>query len=142
MTERSLATVWAASAMAAAILVSSPATAAPPVTAEEALAKYQDSFETSAGIDCRRDTESEEIVVCGRSGRPDPNRVPFPNEREPGATVRLLPGEPSSSVAAMSAGAGMNCSASNNPRCNGGLDLFRVAGVLGKVVKELTGGND
>ena len=117
--------------------------AAPQITAEEAMTNYRKSFDKNAGIDCRRDTGSDEIVVCGRSGQRDPNRVPLPDEQEPGAPVRLLPGEPPSAVAALSAGSGMNCATVGpNPRCNGGLDVFRVVGVLAKVVKELSGGND
>ena len=123
--------------------LAAPAGAAAPVTAEEAMANYRESFEAGTRIDCRRDADSDEIVVCGRSDRRDPNRIPLPDEREPGAPVRLLPGEPPSAVAALSAGSGMNCATLGpNPRCNGGLDVFRVVGVLGKVVKELTGGND
>jgi len=127
----------------AAMAIATPAIAAPPITAEEAMTNYQKSFGKSAGIDCRRDTGSDEIVVCGRSEQRDPNRVPLPDEREPGAPVRLLPGEPPSAVAALSAGSGMNCATVGpNPRCNGGLDVFRVVGVLAKMVKELTSGND
>ena len=114
--------------------------AAPQITAEEAMANYRKSFEAGTLIDCRRDTDSDEIIICGRSDRPDPNRVPLPDEREPGAPVRLLPGEPPSAVAALSAGSAMNCSTSNNPRCNGGIDVFRVVGVLAKAFKAVTDG--
>ena len=138
MIERRRAVAWAA-VLVPAMLAAAPAVAAPTVTAEEAMANYRKSFETGALIDCRRDPDSDEIVVCARSGRPDPNRVPLPDEREPGERVRLLPGEPPSAVAALSAGSGMGCSTSNIPRCNGGLDVFRVVGVLGKAFKALRG---
>jgi hypothetical protein len=138
MTERRSPRLRTIAALAALLLGSVPAYAAAPVTAEVALENYQKSFDTGKLVDCRRTPEGDEIVVCGRSG-PDPNRVPLPDEREPGERVRLLPGEPPSAVAALSAGSGMNCSASNNPRCGGGLDVFRVVGVLGKAFKALTG---
>jgi hypothetical protein len=139
MTERTACIGWAVFALAAALPLSAPAYGAATITAEEALENYRKSFDTGKLVDCRRDNDRDEIVVCGRSG-PDPDRVPFPDEREPGAPVRLLPGEPPSAVAALSAGSGMNCSASNNPRCNGGLDVFRVVSVLGKAFKTLTDG--
>ncbi len=139
MTERLRARSWALAALAAVLICPAPAHAAAPVTAEEALETYQRSFDTGKLVDCRRAREGDEIVVCGRSG-PDPNRVPFPDQREPGAPVRLLPGEPPSAVAALSAGSGMNCATVGpNPHCNGGLDVFRVVGVLGKAFKALTG---
>jgi hypothetical protein len=125
-------------ALPAVLLCSVPAYAAAPVTAEEALETYQKSFDTGKLVDCRRTREEDEIVVCGRSG-PDPNRVPLPDEHEPGERVRLLPGEPPSAPSALNAGSGLNCAAGNNPRCNGGLDVFRVVGVLGKAFKALTG---
>lgn len=127
-------------ALITAAIVATPAAAAPPITAEEAMTNYQKSFDKGAGIDCRRDTGSDEIVVCGRSGQRDADRIPLPDEREPGAPVRLLPGEPPSAVAALSAGDALSCSTvGRNPRCNGGLDVFRIVGVLGKAFKALTG---
>jgi hypothetical protein len=138
MTERLRARSSAVAALPAVLLASAPIHAAAPVTAEEALETYQKSFDTGKLVDCRRAREGDEIIVCGRSGR-IPTGWPFPDEREPGAPVRLLPGEPPSAVAALGAGSGMNCASGSAPRCSGGLDVFRVASVLGKAFKALTG---
>jgi hypothetical protein len=41
---------------------------------------------------CPSGAGAGDIVVCGRRG-PDPNRIPFPDLREPGSPENLLPGE-------------------------------------------------
>ena len=64
-----------------------------PLTAERAIEVQQDSVREAVGtLPCRRDEAGGDIVVCGRRG-PDPNRVPFPDQRLPGEPENLLPGE-------------------------------------------------
>jgi hypothetical protein len=64
-----------------------------PVTAERVLEIQKDSVREVVGtLPCRRDGAVGEIVICGRRG-PDSNRVPFPDQRTPGAPENLLPGE-------------------------------------------------
>jgi hypothetical protein len=77
----------------AAALLAAPASAAPPLTAERAIEVQQDSVRETVGtLPCRRDGASGDIIVCGRRG-PDPNRIPFPDQRAPGEPENLLPGE-------------------------------------------------
>ena len=79
-----------------AAVVAAPAGAfAPetPITAERAVEVQRDSVREVVGtLPCRRDGAGGDIVVCGRRG-PDPNRVPFPDQRLPGEPENLLPGE-------------------------------------------------
>ena len=80
---------------AAVLLVAAaaPAAAAPPLTAERAIEAQQDGVRQAVGsAPCPRDSGADDIVVCGRRG-PDPNRVPFPDQRAPGERDILLPGE-------------------------------------------------
>ncbi|HEX8125315.1 MAG TPA: hypothetical protein VF548_07020 [Allosphingosinicella sp.] len=72
----------------AALAAAAPA--APPLSAEEALARQQSSLRAGLGLDC--DRGGADIVVCGRRG-PNPNRVPFPDQRTPGEPENHLPGE-------------------------------------------------
>jgi hypothetical protein len=140
MTERRRISASAAAALLPVLLAAAPAGAAPPITAEQAITNYQRSFDTGSLVECRRTGEGDEIVVCGRSGRPDPNRVPLPDEHEPGARVALLPGEPPRAVDALGAGSALSCSAvGRNPSCNGGLNVFQAVKILGKAFKALTG---
>ncbi|HEX9966271.1 MAG TPA: hypothetical protein VGB04_14945 [Allosphingosinicella sp.] len=63
------------------------------VTAERAIETQKDSVRETVGtLPCRRDGAGGDIVVCGRRG-PDPNRIPFPQQRAPGEPENLLPGE-------------------------------------------------
>lgn len=63
------------------------------MTAERAIEIQRDKVRDSVGtLPCRRDGAGGDIVVCGRRG-PDPNRVPFPDQRNPGEPENLLPGE-------------------------------------------------
>jgi hypothetical protein len=80
---------------AAALLPAAPAYAAPevPLTAEQAVEIQQAGVQEAVGTaPCPRDRETGDIVVCGRRGA-DPNRLPLPAERLPGAREHLLPGE-------------------------------------------------
>ena len=69
----------------------SPAPEPPALTAEAAIRNQRRLVAEATGIDCR-DPARDEIVVCGRRG-PDPNRIPFPDQRAPGEPENLLPGE-------------------------------------------------
>ncbi|HYG46718.1 MAG TPA: hypothetical protein VD846_02150 [Allosphingosinicella sp.] len=109
-------------AMAAAIaLASAQAPAAPPATAEEALARQQASLRSSLSLGCDRD--AGEIVVCGRQG-PDPNRLPLPVEPEPGARVAGEPSDPKASLALTN----QKCTTVGpNQQCSGGLPILGIA---------------
>ncbi|HEX8308908.1 MAG TPA: hypothetical protein VF645_10885 [Allosphingosinicella sp.] len=64
-----------------------------PLTADRAIDIQKDSVREAIGtLPCRRDGAGGDIVVCGRRG-PNPNRVPFPDQRTPGEPENLLPGE-------------------------------------------------
>jgi hypothetical protein len=117
-------------AMAAAALASCPAQAraAPPASADEALARQQSSLRSSLGLDCDRD--SGEIVVCGRTG-PDPNRLPLPVQPEPGARIAGEPVDPKDTLALSAE----TCTAvGRNPRCSGGLPILAIAAMIVQTV--------
>ena len=76
------------SRMAVALLMTAPA---PPVTAEQAMQNYRETFSVAGPAACVDQSDDEAIIVCGRRTR-DP-RLPLPVERAPGEPVRLLPGE-------------------------------------------------
>jgi hypothetical protein len=83
-------------AFIALLAFAAPSSAVAPeasVTAEQAIEKQKDGVRGAVGtLPCRRDGAGGDIVVCGRRG-PDPNRVPFPDQRAPGEPENLLPGE-------------------------------------------------
>jgi hypothetical protein len=108
-------------AIAAAALVPAPATAAQPLSAEDALARQQSALRSGLGLDCDRD--SAEIVVCGRQG-PDPNRLPLPVQPEPGARAE---GEPVDPARTLALSAETCTTVGRNPRCNGGLPILGIA---------------
>jgi hypothetical protein len=88
---------WAGRRCAILLLAASPApaVAAPeaPLTAERAAEIQRDTVREAVGtLPCSRAGEGRDIVVCGRRG-PNPNRVPFPDQRAPGERENLLPGE-------------------------------------------------
>lgn len=96
--------------------LAAPAGATEPLSAESAIGKYRLSIQPTA---CPK-READEIVVCGRSGRPDPNRLPLPVERPPGA---IVPGE-----ATASAGELERCSnVGPVQQCGGGLPVMAIA---------------
>ena len=107
-------------AMAAA-LASTPAIAAPPLSADEALARQQSSLRSGLGLVCDRD--SGEIVVCGRQG-PDPNRLPLPVPPDPGARNSGEPVDPSATLALS---AEQCTTVGRNPHCSGGLPILGIA---------------
>ena len=115
-------------ALVVAALVSSPAAAAPALTAEEALARQQSSLRSGLGLDC--DRSAAEIVVCGRQG-PDPDRLPLPVQPEPGARVSGEPVDPKETLA-LSA---QTCTTvGRNPRCSGGLPILAIAAMIVQTV--------
>jgi len=79
--------------MAAMLLLAAApdAVRAEPVTADEAMAEHRERFQPVAVLDCPKPQAPDEIIVCGRPGRPDPDRYSGPVERVPGARI---PGEP------------------------------------------------
>jgi hypothetical protein len=107
--------------VAAAALCGTRALAAPPATADEALARQQSSLRAGLGLDCTRD--AGEIVVCGRQG-PDPNRLPLPVPREPGARVAGEPPDPSDALALSN----QKCTTvGRDQQCSGGLPILPIA---------------
>jgi hypothetical protein len=109
----------------AAALCGTQALAAPPATpstsADEALARQQSSLRAGLGLDCTRD--AGEIVVCGRQG-PDPNRLPLPVPREPGARVAGEPPDPSDALALSN----QKCTTvGRDQQCSGGLPILPIA---------------
>jgi hypothetical protein len=108
-------------AIIAAALAAGAAPAAPPLSAEEALARQQSSLRSGLGLGCDRD--SAEIVVCARQG-PDPNRLPLPVPPEPGARTAGEPVDPSDTLA-LSA---QKCTTVGpNQQCSGGLPILGIA---------------
>jgi hypothetical protein len=82
-----------------------------PVTAEEAMQHYRETFGVVAPSHCAESGTStdEDIVVCGRA-HAQPYRLPLPIEREPGEIVRHV-GEPVSAVEAMTPPCPSTCGA-------------------------------
>jgi hypothetical protein len=122
------------------------AVAAP--TAEQAMVQYRRTFRPVSELRCPKSTGADDIVVCGRREGRDPNRVPFPEAREPGERVHLLPGEPPSAMAALNAASGDPCRmAGPNHPCDGAMTIWSpdgpsLLGGLIKVVRHLAGGDD
>lgn len=76
-------------ALAVLLAVSPAAAQAQPVTAEQALDTYRRTFQSPRLLDCPKIEGSDEIVVCAKpKGAPDPDRLPLPVAREPGARIR------------------------------------------------------
>lgn len=130
-------------ALALFVAVPTPVPAAPPlvqepeITAEQAIEKQRRLLVEGSGIDCARGG-GEEIVVCGRRG-PERDREALAGQVVAGARVGLLPGEPASGLAAMSAG-DRTCAESR--RCGAYVDFFKVGKVLYKLGEHLLGRDD
>jgi hypothetical protein len=106
---------------ALAALAAGPAFAAPPGTADGALARQQASLRAGLGLDC--DRAGGEIVVCGRTG-PDPNRLPLPVEPEPGARHSGEPADPADALALTR----QRCTTVGpDQQCGGGLPVLGIA---------------
>jgi hypothetical protein len=113
------------------LILASPGLARPPVrTAEEAVVVQREGLHDLVARPCR-ERDSDEIVVCGRSG-PDPNRLPLRGERVEGERVHLLPGEAPTGAGALAATKG-GC----RQRCGFNIDFIRVGYFLFKVGKHL-----
>jgi hypothetical protein len=125
-------TVGRATVPSLAALVAAPASAADPLTAEEAIAHQEAELERALGLRCGPD--GEEIVVCGRPG-PDPNRIQ--SERLPGERVSLPPNEVASARDALAIDTSPCTTVGPNQRCSGGLDVFRVVAVLARIGKHV-----
>jgi hypothetical protein len=111
------------------------AAAAAPVTADQAMTNYRSTFRSVAELRCPK-AEGAEIVVCARPEGPDPNRVPFPDEHDPGARVGLLPGEPPSATEALARTDRSACAAAGpNHSCGGSISLFSLLFGVIKVAK-------
>jgi hypothetical protein len=108
------------------IALAAPSNAAEPLTAENALGKYRLTVQP---LECPK-RDADEIVVCGRGARPDPNRLPLPVERLPG---EIVPGE-----ATASAGELERCSnVGPVQQCGGGLPVIAMAMFAVKVAIKL-----
>ena len=119
------------------LLIASPALAAAPVTAEEALARQQAGLQRSLGLECDRGG-GEDIVVCGRQG-PDPNRLPLPLEPEPGARHA---GEPPAPAEALALSAQRCTTVGPNQQCSGGLPILPIALWLVRTAINIAEGDD
>ena len=113
-----------------------PASATPPATAEEALARQQAGLQNSLGLDC--DRGGGDIVVCGRQG-PDPNRLPLPVEPEPGARHA---GEPPDASEALALSAEKCTTVGPNQQCSGGLPIIPIAIWLVRTAIKAAEGDD
>jgi hypothetical protein len=107
----------------AAALAAAPAFAAAPATADQALARQQESLRDSLGLDCDRRSGARDIIVCGRQGR-DPNRFPLPVPPEPGARHS---GEAPDAADALALGAEKCTTVGPNQQCGGGMPLIPIA---------------
>ena len=113
-----------------------PASALPPATAEDALARQQSGLQKSLGLDC--DRGGGDIVVCGRAG-PDPNRLPLPVPPEPGARHSGEPADPSDALALS---ADKCTTVGPNQQCSGGLPIIPIAIWLIRTAIKVAEGDD
>jgi hypothetical protein len=114
------------------------AAAAQPPTADQAMAQYRRTFQPVTELRCPRSAGPEDIVVCGRREGRDPNRIPLPDEREPGERVALLPGEPPSASVALARTDRSPCeTAGPNHSCGGGFDFIQILFGAIKIVKAI-----
>jgi hypothetical protein len=116
--------------MTAALLIAiapAPALAQRQVTAEEALANYRKMFKSTGEIECPKD--AAEIVVCAQRDAADPNRLPLPQDPEPGGRIA---GHLPNGRDAMSA---ERCIS----RCHQPLrvNVLAIPGFIGKVIERL-----
>lgn len=99
MRSRAMTRGWPSSAAAAvlAAAVACGTAGAEPMTAEQAMETYRQTFEPLSELDCPKAKDEEEIVVCGRrAGQADPNRLPIVPPRAAGERVA---GEPATMAA-------------------------------------------
>jgi hypothetical protein len=111
-----------------------PAAAAP--TAEQAMAQYHRTFQSVDELRCPKGVGPEDIVVCGRREGRDPNRVPLPDEREPGERVALIAGEPPSATEGLARTDRGPCeTAGPNHPCGGGISFLSILFGVIKIAK-------
>ena len=109
-----------------------------PATAEQAMAQYRRTFRPVGELRCPKSVGPEDIIVCGRREGRDPNRIPFPDEREPGEVVLLLPGEPPSASVALARPDRTPCAtAGPNHSCGGGFDFIQILFGAIKIAKAI-----
>jgi hypothetical protein len=109
-----------------------------PATAEQAMAQYRRSFQPVEELRCPKSVGPEDIVVCGRREGRDPNRVPLPDEHEPGERVHLVAGEAPSASAALAMTDRTPCEAAGpNHSCGGGFDFVQILFGAIKIVKAI-----
>ena len=118
--------------------LAAPAGADGPMTAEAAMERYRATIVPVAVLVCPKAESPDEIVVCGRTGERDPNRLPIQGPPVPGRIVR---GEAISAVEAM--GGRETCSTVGpNQNCGGGLPVIPILATAAKVVAHLIKGDD
>ena len=120
----------AALAASAALLASPPAAAQ---TADQAMARYRETFQPTQQLDCPKSENSDDIVVCGRTEERSKERLPLPVE-DPGARIA---GEPISAVTASRAGTERCTTTGPNQKCSSGFPVFAVAGFLYRLAKKV-----
>ncbi|MEA3035803.1 MAG: hypothetical protein QOH04_1568 [Sphingomonadales bacterium] len=112
--------------------------AAEPPTAEQAMAQYRRTFQPVSELRCPRSSGPEDIVVCGRREGRDPNRIPLPDEREAGARVGLIAGEPPSAAEGLARTDRGACeTAGPNHACGGSISLFSILFGAIKIAKAI-----
>jgi hypothetical protein len=120
------------------LLFAAPALAAEPETVDEAMERQRTELRAAIGLaPCPAADEKGDIVVCGRRG-PGEYSLPNPDLKVPGERERGIP----NGIHAMNAGTSPCSTVGPNQRCSGGLDVFRVAGVLYKIGRHILGGDD
>jgi hypothetical protein len=111
---------------------------AAPATAEQAMAQYRHTFRPVEELRCPKSVGPEDIVVCGRREGRDPNRVPLPDEHEPGERVHLVAGEAPSASAALAMTDRSPCAtAGPNHSCGGGVDFVQILFGAIRIVKAI-----
>ncbi|MFL6845739.1 MAG: hypothetical protein ACJ8ER_12755 [Allosphingosinicella sp.] len=110
-----------------AALAGAPLRAAPPPSADEALARQQAGLHSTLGLDCERRRAEGEIIVCGRAG-PDPNRLPLYQPDE----GRHETGEPPEALDALALSKQRCTTVGPNQQCSGGLPVIAIAVWLAK----------
>ena len=103
-------------------------------TADQALAKYHETFSSARYVDCPQAQDGEEIVVCGRSDERSKERLPLPVDPDPGARIA---GEPISAVTASKAGTERCTTTGPNQSCSSGLPVFAIAGFLFRLARKV-----
>lgn len=117
---------WISAVLMLAV-AAAPASAAEPPTAEQAMAQYRRTFQPVDELRCPKGVGPEDVVVCGRREGRDPNRVPLPEEREPGERVALIAGEPPSATEGLARTDRGPCeTAGPNHPCGGSISLLSI----------------